>query len=500
MLMTEHSLGRRIVNIINFVRGCEPRVPSRDLLEPVMEQVRLIKQHRLPATFLLQYDVLLQPEFVEFFLSIKDDQIELGVWLEVVEPLTRAAGIPWRGRYPWDWHASVDFSIGYSPKERERLVDTLMSRFNATFGAYPLSMGSWVIDAHSLAYAHEHFGVIASCNCKDQVGTDGYTLWGGYYNQAYYPSKMNNFMPAQHAEQQINVPVFRMLGSDPIYQYDLNLGKARQSVITLEPACAKGGAIPEWVRWYFNVNNAEPILNFSYNQVGQENSFGWPAMGTALTYQLEYVADQVGAGRFDVETLADSARWFRKTFPLTPATAITVLNDWQNQGRRSVWYNSRNYRVNLYWEDDMLRVRDIHLFDERYAERYLTEVCTTPTCIYDTLPVMDGFLWSSPEELAGIRPILCGDDGTEVALIGNDPSVTQVDAETIQIHWPLAVGGVLDINCSTQTLSFVLPDQPTGVLGLKFTFWSEAPIPSISVQDEVVSYTYNQHSYSLKVA
>ena len=30
-------------------------------------------------------------------------------------------------------------------------------------------------------------------------GTDGYTLWGGYWNQAYYPSRLNSYMPAQHS-------------------------------------------------------------------------------------------------------------------------------------------------------------------------------------------------------------------------------------------------------------------------------------------------------------
>lgn len=82
---------------------------------------------------------------------------------------------------------------------------------------------------------------MASCNCKDQYGTDGYTLWGGYWNQAYYPSRLNGYMPAQTQEGQIPVPVFRMLGSDPIYQYDTGLGHSIQGVITLEPVYGDAG-------------------------------------------------------------------------------------------------------------------------------------------------------------------------------------------------------------------------------------------------------------------
>ena len=47
-------------------------------------------------------------------------------------------------------------------------------------------------------------------------------------------------MPAQTKEGQIPVPVFRMLGSDPIYQYDTSLGESAQGVITLEPVWEAG--------------------------------------------------------------------------------------------------------------------------------------------------------------------------------------------------------------------------------------------------------------------
>ena len=98
------------------------------------------------------------------------------------------AGLKWRGRFDWDWAANVGFSPGYTPEERRKLVDVYMADFRAIFGYYPRTVGSWFIDEVTLAYMAGHYGIVASCNCKDQVGTDGYTLWGGYWNQAYYPS------------------------------------------------------------------------------------------------------------------------------------------------------------------------------------------------------------------------------------------------------------------------------------------------------------------------
>ena len=41
------------------------------------------------------------------------------------------------------------------------------------------------------------------------------------------------YIPAQTAAQQINVPVFRLLGSDPIAQYDCGMGGHHQPVVTL---------------------------------------------------------------------------------------------------------------------------------------------------------------------------------------------------------------------------------------------------------------------------
>lgn len=55
---------RQIVNIVNFIRDVEPRGPV-DLVEPVREQIALMKRHRLPGTFLLQYDALLDPVYTD---------------------------------------------------------------------------------------------------------------------------------------------------------------------------------------------------------------------------------------------------------------------------------------------------------------------------------------------------------------------------------------------------------------------------------------------------
>lgn len=57
------------------------------------------------------------------------------------------------------------------------------------------------------------------CVCNEQWGTDGYTLWEGYYNGPYFPNREHFLLPAQSKEKQIHAPVCRMLGPVPVYCY-----------------------------------------------------------------------------------------------------------------------------------------------------------------------------------------------------------------------------------------------------------------------------------------
>ncbi|HAH86685.1 MAG TPA: hypothetical protein DCL60_04880, partial [Armatimonadetes bacterium] len=105
---------KAIVNIINFVRGIEPRNTSIDLLLPVEKQIELADKYNLPGTWLLQYDALIDDRFIKLLQTLNPTH-EVGIWFEMVQPLVEKAGIKWRGRYPWDWAANVCMSAGDTP-------------------------------------------------------------------------------------------------------------------------------------------------------------------------------------------------------------------------------------------------------------------------------------------------------------------------------------------------------------------------------------------------
>ncbi len=396
---------RQIVNIINFIRGVEPREPV-DLLEPVLEQIKLMKKHNLRGTFLLQYDALILPEYSCLLKSLDSEQFEIGVWHEVVEPMAEKAGITWRGRFPWDWHAHCGFPVGYTKEEREKLIDILFEDFKEIMGYYPRVFGSWLFDSHTIRYACEKYGLDAICNCKEQYGTDGYTLWGGYYGQGYYPAKTNVFLPAQTEENQISVPVFRMLGCDPVYQFDsgtdVNSDCTWQNVSSLEPVYEESGGSPLWVDWYMKENFNGECLTFGYAQAGQENSFSWPGMKEGLEYQFPLFEKLQKEGRIQVEPLGDTGRRYKETYRTTPASTISAHTAFDDENKNSLWYSSKYYRINLYGDGGKMRIRDLHVFSEKFIDPYEDKVCTINEAFYETLPVTDGNRQSGNGILAGM--------------------------------------------------------------------------------------------------
>lgn len=429
----------KIVNIINFIRLLEPRDPKiteEILYETVVKQVNLMRKYHLRGTFLLQYDALLDSRYQQLLKSLPRDSFEIGGWWEIPQPLVEKAGLKWRGRYPWDWRANIGFSTGYTLPERKKLIDVYMHDFKKIFGYYPKSVGSWFIDSYSLDYMYSKYHIEASCNCKDQYGTDGYTLWGGYWNQAYYPAKMNAYMPAQHANNQIPVPIFRMLGSDPIRQYDNGLGGSVQGVTTLEPVYGHAGGDSSWVNWFFREFVSGASMTFAYTQAGQENSFTWNAMKKGLEIQFPLIEKLRDENKIRVETLAESGKWFKDHFKVTPATSVVVNQDLPGSNDKTVWFDSRFYRANLLWENGALTFRDIHLFNEKLESNYHRQVATSNQCSFFTLPFVDGYIWSKPNERAGLKfnAII---DGKEQTIKGGDPVISDAAPGKLIIVWPL---------------------------------------------------------------
>lgn len=258
---------------------------------------------------------------------------------------------------------------------------------------------------------------------------------GSLLQSGILPERQQCLLPGWQQETQIDVPLFRMLGSDPVYQYDagldLNNGAADvQSVVTLEPVyCGGGGGgNKKWVDWYLCENFNGKCLEFAYTQAGQENSFGWDAMRDGLIYQFERFEQLKKDKKITVETLGESGRKYKSKYPLTVPTAVTAESDWLDSGKKSVWYNCKNYRINICCENKTFFIRDVHIFDDSYRERYFDKVCSEPVLKFDNLPVVDGNRWSGDGVRAGVFFLK---DGKPLTF--NDMLYEEPDTETVKL-------------------------------------------------------------------
>ena len=312
----------RAINIMNFIRAEEPREPM-DLMLPVRRQMEHIKAHKLPATWLLQYDALVEGPFVAYLKSEMPANHEVGIWFEMNRRICDDAGIAWRGNphWEWDYHVPVAYSIGYTPAERRRLADTAMRTFRRIFGHDAKSIASWNLDAVTVAHLSDHYDIDAFGNCRDQLATDGFTIWGAPI-AAYYPNRNNAWSPAVDTKNQISTPIFRLLGQDPVYYYDNRIPYPD----TMEPVWASGQSAT-FVDNFLDMIARSPTQAFAYGQLGQENSFGWPQMSAAYPMQMQKLARAVKQGGLIVETMGQTGRRFKRAFPTTPTQAQVMLDD-----------------------------------------------------------------------------------------------------------------------------------------------------------------------------
>jgi hypothetical protein len=467
------NLHPRIVNIVNFVRLLEPRgvILTQDVLfQTTVNQLNMMKAHNLGGTFLLQYDALMDSRYQKLLKNLSSEY-EVGAWFEIPQPLVEKAGLKWRGRYPWDWRANIGFLIAYTIEEREKLIDVYMEDFKKIFGSYPKSVGCWFIDARSLEYMYMKYGITASCNCRDQIGVDGYTLWGGYWNQAYYPSKVNSYMPAQNFKNQIPVPIFRMLGSDPLRM---------TNPTGMEPAIKDdGGGDSSYVDWYFNEFLNGASMDFAYVQIGQENSFGWNRMSKGFTYQIKLIAQLRDEGKVHVETLSETGAWFKRKYKTTPSTSVTVLNGMKEDNRKTVWFDSRFYRANILWENGTIRFRDIHLFDEKLKCQYLTDINSSTAAKFFTLPFVDCLSFGRNENNPTGLLLKAIVNGKEILLEGETPVVDDSKKNQLHISSKLKnVNGVFIIEMNERGIQMKL--RSNTVINWYFDFTtSEDTRPSI---------------------
>jgi len=139
-----------------------------------------------------------------------------------------------------------------------------------------------------------------------------------------------------------------------------------------------------------------------------------------------------------------------------------------------------------------MRFRDIHLFDETIASDYLTKPGRSSQCFYYTLPVVDGFYWSSLETVAGLRLMSVG--GLEIK--GGLPTVDDSTEGELTVRWPTrSPEEEIDIVFNETSISVSAEGGKIDNWFLELSFDKKAELPFRKIDRKRVSCTYSNASY-----
>ena len=210
----EINCNDRYLTLVNPVRSRE--IWFDKSVEPLKQQYNLILANNFDATWLLQYDVLIDVELVQEVKNFNSTQ-ELGVFLEISKKLGDQAKVVYPYDAAWFYPRAV-FLSGYSQSDRRRLIDEMFKKFKSTFGYFPKSVGAWWIDSYSLDYMKEKYDISAALIVADQLSTDDYGVWGQWWGVPYFSSKQNILTPASPENNQ-QVAIIQWAQRDPYLAY-----------------------------------------------------------------------------------------------------------------------------------------------------------------------------------------------------------------------------------------------------------------------------------------
>lgn len=220
-------------------------------------------------------------------------------------------------------------------------------------------------------------------------------------------------------------------------------------------------------------------------------------MAKGFEIQMLLIARLRDEHKIRVETLETSGRWFRKNHALTPVTTFSVDKDIAGSNLKTLWFNSRFYRMNMLWENGNLRIRDIHLFNENFPSIYETQVATSNECSFFTLPFVDGYIWTKPNQMAGLR-LKAIIDGKERALEGNDPKFTKTGMSTLHISWPLkTIDGSFEVDLTEQQVKMQLLTTKAISWFFDLNTAEKVKLPFDSITSKTATCSFENMKYSV---
>lgn len=356
--------------IINQVRGSESCCQPGSL-ENLNAQLQKATEKKLPTTFSIRYDALTEPTFVSLLTTAQQNDptlIFLGGFLEITPSLAKAAGVEYHGTNDTWNQAQVAYTVGYTPADRKKLIDTYMATFKQKFGFFPTLTTAWISDTSTLNYLYDTYGVSVHQLTREQWDVDSYTLWGGPVHYPYLASKSWAFLPKQ-ASANSSICIVRQTITDPVWNY----GDTTSSFTSQPNDYARGNR----TRSYGEALIKQALLEQPNQQpgfavLGLENSMDQP-------YQQDFFAQQAllsnlqDSNQLIVATpiqVAQNCHQYKTTVYAGTSQLADPTQKLSDNEYQAVWITTENYRARIIANAHTLKLTDFRVYDSAFTDPY----------------------------------------------------------------------------------------------------------------------------------
>lgn len=332
---------------------------TKDYLASFKEEKTQVEKRNLPATWLVTYDVLAKMDFV-LELRKLDTKQELGIFLEVTPQFAKEAGTTYNRSSSWHYANSL-FLSGYKQNERKNLIDTVFKKFKKEFGYYPVSVGGWWVDAFSLSYMKEKYGITGVLGVSDQYDLDNYSVWGTWWSIPYYPNKNHAGLPAQTSADKLDIVAFRWASRDPLNGYSNPYQKAPSLYSTQDypTSLSDFSYFQSLIELY---SEQKPYNRFGQITVGLEGDLDKDIYQNQLSAHLSVVSSMEKEGKITATTMKEFSNWYRKSFPyLSPPHIIATPDLLEKERKTAIWFQTPYYRIGIVYDASVQKTYIIDL-------------------------------------------------------------------------------------------------------------------------------------------
>lgn len=374
LLFTPQVLAKEnsFVTVVNPIRGSDFwENKTQQPADAVKNEIEVLQKNGVVASWLIRFDALNNADILARINLRPND--EKGIFLEITDSLTEAAGVAYPKSESWHFAGSA-LLTGYTQEERVKIIDAAFNRFKEKFGYFPKSVGAWWIDSYSLSYMQKNYGITAALIVADQYSTDGYQVWGQYWSTPYYPSLRNALYPAQTLGNKIPVVITQWAARDPVNGYGKGVEESTFSVQPndyLDYHNLSTGYFSSLVDIYTN-----PLFGqFGHLVVGLENSYSWDKYGQEFEKEIEILVKKENSGQIRLVTMSQFAGWYKDNFPALSPEHIISANDPLGSGKKAVWFMNPYYRIGWFYENPGSIIRDIRQYVEGEEEICYRKAC-----------------------------------------------------------------------------------------------------------------------------